>query len=182
MEEYRRALFYLRLGDYWNASFYAGAMIHYIADPAAFPHVMGRGTAWGAMIHGAYERWADRLLTTPDAEAHRLRFDGRLDVLSAYDASLAVGNATSVRLKGLSDGRHVLAVRAVDRAGNTVVARVTFRVSLDPMGQFTRLLHHHTPLLVIGTASVGLTFLAPRRRRWSGWFSGLKGKRQGRKP
>lgn len=50
-EMYDLAVAYLNANDYSNASFYLGAMAHYIADLGVFGHTMGSGTAWGAEAH-----------------------------------------------------------------------------------------------------------------------------------
>lgn len=87
-EEYAKALTELKAGRNATAAIYAGSMSHYIADMAAFGHVMTNethhsdyedyvGTRTGNYSYGFLEPY--------------LVFDGQLENVSAYDASIRLG-------------------------------------------------------------------------------------------
>jgi hypothetical protein len=64
-EMYDMSIEYVNVNDYSNASFYLGAMAHYIADLGVFGHTMGSGTAWGAeMHHSDYEDKVESMTST----------------------------------------------------------------------------------------------------------------------
>lgn len=57
------ALGYLTSQDLGNASYYIGAMTHYVADVGAFGHTMGSGTDWGAEKHHSdYENRVESMI------------------------------------------------------------------------------------------------------------------------
>ena len=91
------ALDRLRSGDFAGAAKWAGTMAHYIGDLGVFGHVMGAPTDWGAEnYHDEYETHVQDLtgnyISTLDAA---LNFDGNLENLSAYDATLRLAHDTT---------------------------------------------------------------------------------------
>lgn len=97
-EEYEGAVAYLEAGDLSLATKYAGVMTHYIADLAVFGHVMGAKTDWGAEAHHSdYEDWVGARTGSYGAPQFVgvLRFDGRLDNLTAYDGALRLAYDTT---------------------------------------------------------------------------------------
>ena len=101
-EEYNNTLNFLRLGDLAKASKTAGIMSHYIVDVAVFGHVMGAGTDWGGEEHhSAYETYVNRRTSSYDAEFNvYLSFDGKLDLVSAYDAAKELAFDTTFDVDG----------------------------------------------------------------------------------
>ncbi len=96
-QEYDNALDYARAGDWVNASKWLGAMTHYICDVGVFGHVMGSGTAWGSEVHHSdYEGYVLARTNNYAAEFNTyLAFDGTLDIISAYDATLMLAFNTT---------------------------------------------------------------------------------------
>lgn len=96
-QEYDQALNYIRDGEWVNASKTLGIMTHYISDVGVFGHVMGNGTDWGAEVH--HEDYGDYVLERTNnytAEFNSyLAFDGSLDNVSAYDATLKLAFNTT---------------------------------------------------------------------------------------
>ena len=87
------ALSYLQNEDYENASKYAGAMTHYIADLGVFGHVMGSTTFWGTETHHSdYESYV--LDHQADFNSY-IVFDGTLVTLSAYNATIELAYDTT---------------------------------------------------------------------------------------
>jgi hypothetical protein len=104
-QEYDSALSYARDGDWVNASKRLGVMTHYICDVGVFGHVMGSGTAWGNEVH--HSDFEDYVLSRTDTyiaefNAH-LVFDGALDNVSAYDATLTLAFNTTFGDNGSYD-------------------------------------------------------------------------------
>jgi hypothetical protein len=103
-ECYDQSVSFLLQRDFYNAAKWMGIATHYIADVAVFGHVMGSGTDWGSEIHHSdYETWINGLTQTYSSSfTTYLRFDGRLDSISARDASLALARDTTfdLSLKG----------------------------------------------------------------------------------
>lgn len=97
-EEYADALAYLRAPNLPAAAKAAGIMTHYVVDVAVFGHVMGASTDWGAEVHhNDYEgyvtaRMTGYVSTTFDPY---LAFDGTLETVSAYDATLDIAYGTT---------------------------------------------------------------------------------------
>ena len=89
LEEYQKALDFLKINDFRNASKSAGIMSHYIADVAVFGHVMGSSTSWGTEIHhDDYESYVNTRTKVYDSQfSSFLHFDGNLSVISPYDAA-----------------------------------------------------------------------------------------------
>ncbi|MCK5038675.1 MAG: lamin tail domain-containing protein [Thermoplasmata archaeon] len=84
---------HLQNEDYENASKYAGAMTHYIADLGVFGHVMGSTTFWGAETHHSdYENYVRD--HQADFNSY-IVFDGTLATLSAYDATIELAHDTT---------------------------------------------------------------------------------------
>lgn len=80
-------------------------MTHYICDVGVFGHVMGSGTAWGNEVH--HSDFEDYVLSRTDTyiaefNAH-LVFDGALDNVSAYDATLTLAFNTTFGDNGSYD-------------------------------------------------------------------------------
>lgn len=102
---YQEALACLMDGELENASIYAGAMAHYIADVAAFGHVMGKYTHWGAEpseVHSEYEDEVNDLTGAYESELNSyLIFDGSWDTVSAYEAACMLAYDTT-----FGDGVH----------------------------------------------------------------------------
>ncbi|MCK5108630.1 MAG: hypothetical protein KAR25_02980, partial [Methanosarcinales archaeon] len=73
-------------------------MTHYIADVAVFGHVMGKKTDWGAEVHHSdYEGYVQRRTEYFVSEAFDpyIGFDGTLEMVTAYDATIHVANDTT---------------------------------------------------------------------------------------
>jgi hypothetical protein len=89
-EEYDAALSFARANDWVNASKTLDAMTHYICDLGVFGHVMGSDTAWGSEVHHSdYEDYVEaRTNNYTDQFNSFLHFDGSLDNISAYNATL----------------------------------------------------------------------------------------------
>jgi hypothetical protein len=100
--EYLNALDYLRQGDLVDAAKYAGIMTHYISDVAVFGHVMGSGTDWGAETHHSdYEDYVDARTSSYGGEFNSyLVFDGKLDKISAYNATIHLAYDTTFDING----------------------------------------------------------------------------------
>ena len=95
--EYDLALNYLRENDFENATKHAGIMAHYITDVAVFGHVMGSYTDWGAEEHhSGYENYVNSRTNnyTSDFVSY-LSFDGSLDTITAYNATLELASDTT---------------------------------------------------------------------------------------
>ena len=112
--EYALALASLNRGDNADAALHAGSMAHYIADVAAYGHVMGENTDWGSETdahHTGYEDYVnthtatfatifvkplvfDGTLTRLDAEtaAQQLAYDTTFDDTGTYTASWMESN------------------------------------------------------------------------------------------
>ncbi len=97
-DTYNDTLAFLKVGDRVNASKHAGIMTHYIADVAVFGHVMGKKTDWGAEVHHSdYESYVQRRTGSNVSEAFDpyIGFDGTLEMVTAYDATIHVANDTT---------------------------------------------------------------------------------------
>jgi len=92
-----RAISYLAVRDYKNAAKWMGVASHYISDLAVFGHVMGSSTDWGSeKHHGDYEEWVNVRTNRYDSTfVTYLRFDGRLDAITAYDVALRLAMDTT---------------------------------------------------------------------------------------
>ncbi len=101
-EEYDAAVTYLKSGDLVNATKRLGIMSHYICDVAVFGHVMGSATDWGSEIHHSdYETYVNERTNNYTDEFNTfLVFDGVLSNISAYNATLTLGNGTTFDLDG----------------------------------------------------------------------------------
>ena len=96
-EEYIMALTYAKNGDWMNASMRLGAMTHYISDVAVFSHVMGSNTDWGSERHHSdYEDYVNSKTNSyyDDFNIY-LKFDGVLETISAYNATLTLAYDTT---------------------------------------------------------------------------------------
>jgi len=98
-EEYENASIYALSGDESNASKSLGIMIHYLCDVAVFGHVMGESTDWGKendTIHSGYESFVNvRTNNYIDDFDTFLVFDGALNTVSAYNATLMLAYDTT---------------------------------------------------------------------------------------
>jgi len=96
-EEYVTALTYAKNGDWVNASMRLGAMTHYISDVAVFSHVMGSNTDWGSERHHSdYEDYVNcKTDSYYDDFNIYLKFDGVLETISAYNATLTLAYDTT---------------------------------------------------------------------------------------
>jgi len=101
-EEYDNAVNLFILGNLANATKSLGIMAHYISDLAAFGHVMGSGTDWGAETHHSdYEGYVEGRTNSYDDEFNPfLVFDGELSQISAYDAVLKLAYDTTFDIYG----------------------------------------------------------------------------------
>jgi hypothetical protein len=99
---YRQALSYMLKGDFSSAAKYAGAMTHYISDMAVFGHVMGKYTPWGEEKHHSdYEDYVNSRTSSYYAEFNvYLKFDGKLDILTAYNAAIKLAYDTTFDSSG----------------------------------------------------------------------------------
>jgi hypothetical protein len=99
---YRQALSYLVAEDYEKAAKYAGAMTHYISDAAVFGHVMGANTPWGAEAHHSdYESYVNSRTSSYFSEFNAyLFFDGRLETITAYEATIRLAYDTTFDSSG----------------------------------------------------------------------------------
>jgi len=88
---------YLTVKDYRNAAKWMGIVTHYVSDLAVFGHVMGSNTDWGSeKHHGDYEDWVNARTDRYDSTfVTYLRFDGKLDAITAYDAALRLALDTT---------------------------------------------------------------------------------------
>jgi len=101
-EEYDAAVAYFKSGALINATKQLGIMTHYISDVAVFGHVMGSATDWGTETHHSdYEDYVNTRTDNYTDEFNTfLVFDGALNQISAYDATLTIGNDTTFDLDG----------------------------------------------------------------------------------
>jgi hypothetical protein len=99
---YRQALSYMLKGDLAPAAKYAGVMTHYISDVAVFGHVMGKATPWGEeKHHNDYENYVNSKTSSYGAEFNvYLQFDGKLEVLTAYNAAVNLAYDTTFDSSG----------------------------------------------------------------------------------
>jgi hypothetical protein len=95
--EYDNAVNYMKSGDVAMAIKTLGIMSHYVVDVGVFGHVMGVGTDWGPEIHHSdYEDYVNTRTNNYTAEFDTyLTFDGTLDNVSAYDATLTLAFNTT---------------------------------------------------------------------------------------
>ncbi|MEM1564050.1 MAG: C39 family peptidase [Candidatus Bathyarchaeia archaeon] len=96
-EEYENALNLYRAGQIVEAVKRLGIMTHYIADLAVFGHVMGAKTDWGAEIHHSdYESYVEWRTNSYEDEFNIfLEFDGKLEIITAYDAAVLLAYDTT---------------------------------------------------------------------------------------
>jgi uncharacterized membrane protein len=99
---YQSALTFLLSNDFSEAAKVAGAMTHYISDVAVFGHVMGKETDWGAETHhNDYESYVDSKTSSYDSDFNvYLHFDGKLDIISAYNATVKLAYDTTFDSSG----------------------------------------------------------------------------------
>jgi len=96
-DEYTKAVNAFNAGNLSGAAKELGIVAHYIADVAAFGHVMDDSTAWGAEQH--HSDYEDRVETRTDSYTDTfnsyLAYYGALTPKTAYDAALALANDTT---------------------------------------------------------------------------------------
>ena len=88
----------LETGNLSGAAERAGVMSHYIVDVGVFGHVMGAYTDWGAEVHHSdYETKVDSATDTNISGIFGayLGFDGSLEALDAYNATLRIAFNTT---------------------------------------------------------------------------------------
>ncbi|MEM4308369.1 MAG: pre-peptidase C-terminal domain-containing protein [Thermoplasmata archaeon] len=94
----------LRAGNSSGAALYAGILSHYVVDVTVFGHVMAAGTDWGEEKHHSdYEEYVNKYTQTYNSTLFDpyIQFDGMLDVISAYDATLQLAYNTTFGNAGL---------------------------------------------------------------------------------
>lgn len=97
-EEYELTIKYLADKNYQSAAQHAGIMAHYIGDIAVFGHVMGSNTDWSNESHHSdYENWVQNFTTDYNSTGfdHYLIFDGALDDITAYQATIELAYNTT---------------------------------------------------------------------------------------
>ncbi|MGQ9506536.1 MAG: zinc dependent phospholipase C family protein [Candidatus Bathycorpusculaceae bacterium] len=98
-EEYEAAIAFVKDGDMVNAAKRLGVMSHYIVDVAVFAHVTGDKTDWGSenkTLHSSYESYVnERTKNYTDEFNDFLVFDGELNEISAYNATLRLAYDTT---------------------------------------------------------------------------------------
>lgn len=101
-QEFDNALSLYLSGDIPEAVKRLGAMTHYIADVAVFGHVMAASTDWGNEIHHSdYETYVnERTNSYYDDFNYFFVFDGVLESISAYDATLKLAFDTTFDVDG----------------------------------------------------------------------------------
>jgi len=101
-QEYDEAVNLFKADDEVGAVKTLGAMTHYIADVAVFGHVMGSKTDWGNEVHHSdYETYVnERTNSYADDFNTYLVFDGTLDSISAYNATLKLATDTTFDTNG----------------------------------------------------------------------------------
>lgn len=101
-EEYDFAACFWQANNATEAIKHLGAMTHYISDVAAYGHVMDYSTDWGnEHNHSNYEGNVTKITTSYNSQFDKyLQFDGNLDIVSAYNATLLLANDTTFDLDG----------------------------------------------------------------------------------
>lgn len=102
-EEFERALSLYLSGNLLETLKRLGAMAHYISDVAVFGHVMGETTCWGEERHHEdYERYVNERTSNYESIFNRyLIFDGKLEPISAYNATLKLAYDTTFDTSGM---------------------------------------------------------------------------------
>ncbi|MEM3459032.1 MAG: zinc dependent phospholipase C family protein [Candidatus Bathyarchaeia archaeon] len=100
--EYNNAVNYMRTGNIAMAVKTLGIMSHYIVDVGVFGHVMGSGTDWGSETHHSdYETYVNERTNAYNDEFNAfLSFDGALESISAYNATLTLAHDTTFDANG----------------------------------------------------------------------------------
>jgi len=96
--EFNVARTYLGASSFQLAAKTAGIMSGYLTDVAVFGHVMGSGTDWGAESnHSEYEDAVGVSMTSYASNVfdRYLAFDGMLDHVTAYEATLSLARNTT---------------------------------------------------------------------------------------
>ena len=99
---YHQALKYLLEGNFTSAAKYVGAMTHYISDMAVFGHVMGKEAPWGEEKHHSdYEQYVNKETSSYQLDFNiYLKFDGALEIITAYDAAVRLAYDTTFDSSG----------------------------------------------------------------------------------
>jgi len=99
---YQQALDAIKAGNFSGAANAAGVMTHYVSDMAVFGHVTGSATDWGPERHHSdYEDYVNERTNSYSDEFNVfLSFDGSLQVISAYDATLQLAADTTYDTSG----------------------------------------------------------------------------------
>lgn len=100
-ESLSRVVTYLNVKDYQNAAKWMGTATHYVADISCFAHVMGKNTDWGdEKHHEDYENWVLEFTNQYASPSTYLRFDGSLDLIDIYNATLKLAYDTTFDTSG----------------------------------------------------------------------------------
>ncbi|MEM2945116.1 MAG: zinc dependent phospholipase C family protein [Thermoproteota archaeon] len=101
-EEFEKAVSLYLSGEVSGTVKRLGAMTHYVSDMAVFAHVMGSSTDWGnEKHHSDYEDYVNRRTSSYNSEFNVfLSFDGVLDTISAYNATLRLAFDTTFDIDG----------------------------------------------------------------------------------
>jgi hypothetical protein len=101
-QEFVNAVSLFKAGKTVEAAERLGMVAHYISDVAVFGHVMGSATDWGPEIHHSdYEDYVNERTNSYYGEFVKyLAFDGKLQVISAYNATLTLAYDTTFDLNG----------------------------------------------------------------------------------
>jgi hypothetical protein len=101
-QEFEKAVSLYLAGQVPEAVKRLGVMTHYISDVAVFGHVMGASTDWGVETHHSdYETYVNERSNSYDDEFNVfLSFDGALETISAYNATLQLAYDTTFDVDG----------------------------------------------------------------------------------
>jgi hypothetical protein len=96
-QEMSNAVSLFRAGDLSASSKRLGMMAHYISDVGVFGHVMGSSTDWGGEVHHSdYEDHVNSKTSQYGGDfSSFIAFDGSLDNISAYNATIALAYDTT---------------------------------------------------------------------------------------
>jgi hypothetical protein len=97
-EEYLNAANLYKGGDVAGAVKRLGIMTHYICDVTVFGHVMGSSTDWGSEVHHSdYEDYVEARTNNYITATFNsyLAFDGTMDNIAAYNATLTLAFNTT---------------------------------------------------------------------------------------
>lgn len=101
-QEFTEAVNFYASGDTTNAAKHLGMVAHYLSDVAVFGHVMSAATDWGNETHhNDYESYVQlRTNNYTDEFNSFLAFDGSLNMVSAYNATMSLAYDTTFDTNG----------------------------------------------------------------------------------